>query len=117
MFVEPTKNFEATVCDPRKSRIELYDLDAVVHTCHEQVITAVPGRVPLYTPDATPNMSLLERSKGFTCVKEANFFIITERESTRELRSDDVGNSPSYGQNMFDMGMGLNRGYSRFKAT
>ena len=81
MFVEPTKNFEATIWDLWKSRVELYDLEAVVHTCHKEVVTTVLRRVPLYTPDATPNMRLLERSKGFACVKEANFFVITGRES------------------------------------
>lgn len=78
MFVEPTKDFKAAICDLWKSRIELDDLEAIMHTCHEQVIPAALGWVPFHTPDTAPNMGLLERSKGFTCVKEANLFVIAE---------------------------------------
>ena len=84
MFVEPTKNLEATIYDIWEPRIELDNLEAVMHTCHEQVVSAALGRVPFCTPDATPNMSLLEWSEGFACVKEANLFVITEWESARE---------------------------------
>jgi len=79
MFIEPVKNFEAILCDVWKPRFEADDLEAVMHTCHEKVVPAVLGRVPFYTPDTTSNMCLLERSKGFACIKEANFFVITER--------------------------------------
>jgi len=117
MFIEPMKNFEAIPSGVWKPRIEADDLEAVVHTCHKKVVPAVLGRVPFYTPDTTPNMCLLERSKWFTCVKEANLFVITERESAKEFRSDEVVESPSNSYEMFDMGVSLDRGDSRFETT
>jgi len=77
------KNFEAPICDIWESRIELDDLKPVTHTRHKQVVPTVLRRVPFYTPNTTPNMGLLERSEGLTCVKEANIFVIAERESAR----------------------------------
>ena len=85
MFIKPTKNFGAPVCDIWEPRIELDDLKPVVHTCHKQVVLTVPRWVPFYTPSTAPNMSLLERSEGFTCVKEANLFVVAGRESVRRL--------------------------------
>jgi len=72
------KNFEATVSDIWEPRIEPNDLEAIVHTRHEQVVPAVLGWMPFYTPDTTPNVSFLERPKGFACVKEANLFVVAE---------------------------------------
>lgn len=71
-----------------KPRIELDDLEPVVHTRHKQVVLSVLRRMPFYTPNATPDMSLLERSKGHACVKETNFFVVTKAESTRDLYSN-----------------------------
>lgn len=85
MVFEPTKNFEATVPELCwKPWIEPDDLEAVVHTRNEQVILAALGRMPFYTPDTTPDMSLLERSKRFAYVEQANFFIVAERKSARD---------------------------------
>lgn len=79
MFIEPTQHFVSTIRDFRKPRIELDDLEAVVHTCQEQVTPAAFGWVPFYTPDTAPDVGLLERSNGLPYVKEANIFVITER--------------------------------------
>jgi hypothetical protein len=115
--IEATENVEITIRDIWKPGIELDDLEAVVHARHKQVVPAVLRRVPFCTPDSTPTVGLLERSKGFTCVKEANFFVVTERESAREFHSDGAGKSPSYSYEMFDMRVGLDRSDSRFEAV
>lgn len=83
MVIEPTKNFEAIVCNIWKPRVEPDDLEAVVHACYEQVVPAVLRRMPFYTPDPAPNVSLLELSNGITFVKEADFFVITVRINKR----------------------------------
>lgn len=97
MFIEPVKNLETTVRDIWKPRTEPDDLEAVVHTRHKQVVLAVLSRVPFYTPDTTPDVSFLEGSKGFTCVEEANVFVIAERESVRgsSLRRGMVSHLPT----------------------
>ena len=61
-------------------------------------------------------MSLMERPEGFTCVKEANLFIIAERESARFVWMR-VGKLPSHGYEMFSMWVSLDRGDPRFEAT
>jgi len=118
VFIEPLKNFEPTICDIWESRIELDDLEAIVHACHEQVVPADLRRVPLYTPDTTPNVSLLERPKGFTCVKEANFFVIAERESAKGASLRRLASHvPSHGYEMFSLWVSLDGGNPRFEAT
>ena len=79
MVFEPAKDFDTTVSGLWKPWIEPDDLEAVVHARNEQVIAAALGRMPFYTPDATPNVSLLEWSKGIACVKNAHFFVVADK--------------------------------------
>jgi hypothetical protein len=96
VIFEPAKDFVATVPELWKPWIEPDDLEAVVHTRNEQVILAALGRMPFYTPDSAPNVSLLEWSKGFAYVEKANFFVIAEQESTRDTdRTASVGYLPT----------------------
>jgi hypothetical protein len=117
VFIEPVKDFATTAYGIWKSRFELDNLEAIVHTRHEQVVLAVLGWMPFHTPDTTPNASLLERSKGFTCVEKADFFIIAGRKSERGFRLNEIGRSPSHSYKVFGIRVSLDRGDSRFKAT
>lgn len=62
-------------------------------------------------------MNLLERLKGLTCIEEANLFVITEAGSVMKYPLEFLQNSPSDSDQMFDVGVTLDRSDTRFEAV